>query len=79
MLSRVFTGKAHDVGVQVDFAPTLAAVLGVPIPFGNIGRISRELWELRGNVAGYQAALAVNARQARRFLRCPVHMRSVLP
>ena len=53
------------LGLQVDFAPTLAALLGVPIPFGNIGRISRELWELRGNVAGYRAAMAANAHQAR--------------
>ena len=56
------------LGVQVDFAPTLASLLGVPIPFGNIGRISRELWELRGDLSGYEAALAVNARQASLFL-----------
>ena len=49
--------------MQVDFAPTLAALLGVPVPFGNIGRISRELWALRGHAIGYKAALAQNARQ----------------
>jgi hypothetical protein len=29
---------------QVDLTPTLAALLGVPIPFGNVGKVSAELW-----------------------------------
>lgn len=31
---------------QMDLAPTLAAMLGVPIPFGNLGKLSGELWQL---------------------------------
>lgn len=31
---------------QMDLAPTLAAMLGVPIPFGNLGKLSAELWQL---------------------------------
>lgn len=30
---------------QLDFAPSMAALMGVPIPFGNIGRITRPLWD----------------------------------
>lgn len=31
---------------QVDLAPTLAFLLGVPVPFGSVGRVWRPLWEL---------------------------------
>ncbi|GAQ80076.1 phosphatidylinositol glycan class O [Klebsormidium nitens] len=31
---------------QVDFAPTLAMLLGVPIPYASVGKISPELWAL---------------------------------
>lgn len=31
---------------QVDFAPSMAALMGVPIPFGNIGHISKSLWDV---------------------------------
>lgn len=55
---------------QVDFAPTLAMLLGVPIPYGSIGRISPELWALgHANVGQtarldeYQEALRINAWQ----------------
>ena len=57
--------EVQQGAVQVDFAPTLAALLGVPVPFGNIGRVSWELWALRGSATGYQAALARNARQVK--------------
>lgn len=33
---------------QVDYAPTVASLLGVPTPFGSIGRVSPHLWPLRG-------------------------------
>ena len=36
---------------QVDFAPSMAALMGVPIPFGNIGRISRPLWNAAHSLA----------------------------
>ena len=52
---------------QVDFAANMAALLGVPIPFGSIGRLSRELWLLSGQpeaAATFRAALTVNAWQA---------------
>lgn len=31
---------------QTDLTPTLAALLGVPMPFGNLGKLSAELWQL---------------------------------
>lgn len=30
--------------LQLDFTATLAALLGVPIPFANVGKVSAELW-----------------------------------
>jgi hypothetical protein len=32
--------------LQVDFAPTLAMLLGVPIPYASVGKVSPELWGL---------------------------------
>ncbi len=37
---------------QVDYAPTMAAVLGVPAPYGSIGRVSPHLWAMRGCPGG---------------------------
>ena len=37
---------AHASMPQVDFAPSIAVMMGVPIPFGNIGQISRLLWDV---------------------------------
>ena len=31
---------------QVDFAPSIAALLGVPTPFGSIGKLSQDLWDV---------------------------------
>ncbi|KAM0948388.1 putative Type I phosphodiesterase/nucleotide pyrophosphatase/phosphate transferase [Dioscorea sansibarensis] len=33
---------------QLDFAATLAALLGIPFPFGSIGHVNRELYALSG-------------------------------
>lgn len=38
--------QAESSMPQVDFAPSMAALMGVPIPFGSIGQISRRLWNL---------------------------------
>lgn len=57
---------------QVDFAPTLAALLGAPIPYASIGRVSHGLWHLRGCASNggaescrqrYAATLQSNAWQ----------------
>ena len=54
---------AWPVLPQVDFAPTLAALLGVPIPYASVGRISHDLWHLRG-CAGARGAAACASRYA---------------
>ncbi|KAL4452193.1 hypothetical protein ABPG75_007855 [Micractinium tetrahymenae] len=66
--------------LQMDLAPTLAAMLGVPIPFGNLGRLSAELWQLTlpqhgGSATAATAwersladALLANARQVHAYL-----------
>jgi phosphatidylinositol glycan class O len=55
---------------QVDFAPTLALLLGVPIPFGNVGRVAAGLWALAGvSEAQYAAALGENTRQVHRAMQ----------
>ena len=40
--------KATEFGImpQVDFAPTLALILGLPIPFGSLGTVPRRFWEV---------------------------------
>ena len=55
---------------QVDFAPTLALLLGVPIPFGSVGRVAAGVWALAGgSEAEYAAALGENTRQVHRAMQ----------
>ena len=55
---------------QVDFAPTLALLLGVPIPFGSVGRVAASVWALAGgSEAQYAAALHENTRQVHRAMQ----------
>ena len=66
---------------QIDFAPTVSLLLGVPIPFGNLGTVRRRFWEIaharevlnRGAGDGwlderYLAATQVTAAQVWRYL-----------
>lgn len=54
---------------QVDFAPSMAALLGLPIPFGSIGKLSQELWDVAHSLGGHASkdafakALLGNAKQ----------------
>ena len=45
---------------QIDFAPSVAALMGVPIPFGNIGQISEELWNVAHSAHAFKNASQVN-------------------
>lgn len=65
---------------QVDFAPSLALLLGLPVPYGSMGRLSRRMWMLgrrdaggegegEGEDGGFGEALLANAWQVRRALR----------
>lgn len=40
---------------QIDLTPTLAAMLGVPTPFANLGALSSELWQLTAARLGLAA------------------------
>jgi hypothetical protein len=52
---------------QIDFAPTAALLLGVPPPFGSVGRVCGALWAAAGgDAAGLAAALRANAWQVAR-------------
>ncbi|GIL64386.1 hypothetical protein Vafri_18224 [Volvox africanus] len=31
---------------QIDLTPTLALLLGLPIPYGNLGKVNRQLWDM---------------------------------
>ena len=58
---------------QVNFAASMALLLGVPIPFGSIGRLLRELWLLSGQpeaATTFRMALTVNAWQAQPVSKC---------
>lgn len=61
---------------QINFAPTLAGLLGVPIPFGNLGSVSMELWGLaawrRAGDAdqGLGSVLQLNAEQVQKMAPC---------
>lgn len=54
---------------QLDFAATLALLLGVPVPFGSVGRVSAPLWAAAGgDAAGFSAARRANAWQVARAM-----------
>ena len=65
---------------QVDFAPTLSLLLGLPVPFGSLGTVPRRLWDVahaggrvRSEGGGhvderYARALEAVAAQVRRYL-----------
>nr|XP_023400938.1 GPI ethanolamine phosphate transferase 3 isoform X2 [Loxodonta africana] len=63
-----------EVVPQVSLVPTLALLLGLPIPFGNIGEVMTELFSGNKDSQPYSSALAqasalhLNAQQVSRFL-----------
>lgn len=49
---------------QIDLTSTLSLLLGIPIPYGNIGKINYELWNLKNlTLHEFEEALSVNAWQ----------------
>lgn len=60
---------------QIDFVPTLAGLMGVPVPFVNLGKVSEVVWSALagGRDGGHAEASLVgmlreNARQVHRYL-----------
>ena len=44
--------NADNCMPQIDFAPSMAALMGVPTPFGNIGKVSKALWDVVHSTGG---------------------------
>ena len=40
---------------QINFAPTIAALMGVPLPFGNVGQVSEELWAVAHSLRNHES------------------------
>nr|KAF6332023.1 phosphatidylinositol glycan anchor biosynthesis class O [Pipistrellus kuhlii] len=63
-----------EVVPQISLVPTLALLLGLPIPFGNIGEVMAELFSVvedsqpHSSALGQATALYLNAQQVFRFL-----------
>ncbi|XP_053155406.1 GPI ethanolamine phosphate transferase 3 isoform X2 [Hemicordylus capensis] len=57
---------------QVNLVPTLALLLGVPVPYSNIGEVMADLFAVEGDAVSSAlaqlAAYNINARQVDRFL-----------
>uniref|UniRef100_A0A8C5RVV7 GPI ethanolamine phosphate transferase 3, catalytic subunit n=1 Tax=Laticauda laticaudata TaxID=8630 RepID=A0A8C5RVV7_LATLA len=68
---------------QVNLVPTLALLLGVPVPYSNIGEVMADLFATEGDVAAslsaQLAAYDINARQVDRFLHAYAEAAQDLP
>lgn len=49
---------------QMDLVPTLAAMAGVPTPFGNLGKLNAEMWQLAAPRLAAEAGQARSGQQA---------------
>ncbi|OJT03980.1 GPI ethanolamine phosphate transferase 3 [Trametes pubescens] len=54
---------------QIDLAPTLSLLLGLPIPFNNLGTVVPELFWHDKAGKDYTRALSLNARQVKQYLQ----------
>lgn len=74
-----------DVVPQTDLVPTLALLLGVPIPYSNVGQVLLPLFPSHGQTEGaigglsQLEALWINAKQVNRFLETYSGMAKDIP
>jgi phosphatidylinositol glycan class O len=58
--------------MQIDLVPTLAGLMRIPIPFINLGKVSKQLWSLAGparcGVSSYEQILRENSKQVFQYL-----------
>lgn len=59
--------RLHTVR-QIDLVPTLSLLLGLPIPFNNLGTVIPELFWRDRSGSDYAKALDINARQVHAYL-----------
>ena len=66
----VFPGETvpHRSIQQIDLVPTISLLLGLPIPFNNLGSIIPEVFDRSTDKAGVQEALELNANQIKKYL-----------
>ena len=66
----VFPGEtvSHRSIQQIDLVPTISLLLGLPIPFNNLGTIIPEVFDRGMNKTGVQRALELNANQIKKYL-----------
>lgn len=59
---------SHRSVQQIDLVSSLALLLGIPIPFNNLGTVIPELFWTDPSGGSFQAALQANAAQIKRYL-----------
>ncbi|KAF9222154.1 hypothetical protein BS17DRAFT_709200 [Gyrodon lividus] len=66
----VFPGETvpHRFIQQIDLVPTLSLLLGLPIPFNNLGSVIPELFNRHVGGPGVHKALELNADQIKQYL-----------
>ncbi|KAG2356694.1 hypothetical protein BDR07DRAFT_1339581 [Suillus spraguei] len=62
------TSIPHRHVQQIDLVPTISLLLGLSIPFNNLGTVIPELFNRDSEGSSLQKALEVNAAQIRRYL-----------
>ena len=67
---KTFPGEPsqHRSVQQIDLVPTLSLLLGLPIPFNNLGTVIPELFWRDSSGSDYAKALDINARQVHAYL-----------
>ena len=74
----VTCSKTDDDLPQIDFAPTLAAITGVPTPYGNLGKVNEKIFRLAHEgasasssewVEDYVRALRANVEQVWNYVQ----------
>ncbi|KAK2713819.1 hypothetical protein QYM36_009637, partial [Artemia franciscana] len=66
--SHPFTNDTNGKIPQVNLVPTLSTILGIPIPFSNIGQVVKGLLPLSPKDSLYSLALHQNIAQVRQYL-----------
>lgn len=66
----IFPGESvpHRFIQQIDLVPTISLLLGLPIPFNNLGSIIPEVFDRGTDKPGVQKALELNTNQIKKYL-----------
>ncbi|CAL1702838.1 unnamed protein product [Somion occarium] len=70
LTNRTYPGAstAHRSVQQIDLVPSLSLLLGLPIPFNNLGTVIPELFWTGKQATSFEHALRTNAAQVKRYL-----------